>query len=65
MSIMLRGRPVIPGLASGGVPAWRVMGRWARRLLRREWKQQILVLALLTVTVAAATFSVEIGRAHV
>ncbi len=50
--------PTQSGPASGGIPARRVMGRWARRLLRREWKQQVLVLALLTVTVAAATFSV-------
>jgi putative ABC transport system permease protein len=58
MGMMLGDRAVLPGPASGGVPARRVIGRWARRLLRREWKQQILVLALLAVTVAAATFSV-------
>jgi putative ABC transport system permease protein len=34
------------------------MTRWARRLLRREWRQQILVLALLALTVAAAVFGV-------
>ena len=34
------------------------MTRWARRLLRREWRQQILVLALLALTVGAATFGV-------
>src|SRR5260370_42101901 len=58
MSMMLRDRTVLDSPAGGGVPARRVMGRWARRLLRREWKQQVLVLALLAVTVAAATFSV-------
>lgn len=57
MSMMLQDRAV-PDTPGGGVPARRVMGRWARRLLRREWRQQILVLALLTVTVAAATFTV-------
>ena len=31
------------------------MFRWAWRLFRREWRQQLLVLALLTVAVAAAT----------
>ena len=30
------------------------MTRWAWRLFRREWRQQLLVLGLLTVTVAAA-----------
>ena len=35
------------------------MARWAWRLFRREWRQQILVLALLTLTVAAAAFSVS------
>jgi len=31
--------------------------RWAWRLFRREWRQQILVLTLLTVAVAASVFS--------
>jgi putative ABC transport system permease protein len=35
--------------------------RWAWRLFRREWRQQILVLALLTVAVAAAIASVTIA----
>jgi putative ABC transport system permease protein len=59
MSTTLRDRPSLPGPASGGVPARRAVARWAWRLLRREWRQQILVLALLTVTVAAAAFSVS------
>jgi len=59
MTATLRDRPVLPGPASGGVPARRAVARWAWRLLRREWRQQILVLALLTVTVAAAAFSVS------
>jgi putative ABC transport system permease protein len=33
--------------------------RWAWRLLRREWRQQILVLALLTLAVAAVPGSVD------
>jgi putative ABC transport system permease protein len=33
--------------------------RWAWRLFRREWRQQVLVLALLTLAVAAALFSVS------
>ena len=37
----------------GGVPARRVVVRWAIRLLRREWRQQLLILALITVAVGA------------
>ena len=39
----------------GGAPARRAIRRWAWRLLRREWRQQVLVLALLIVAVAATT----------
>ncbi|MFI5063251.1 MAG: FtsX-like permease family protein [Streptosporangiales bacterium] len=59
MSATLRDRGVRPGPAGGGVPARRAVARWAWRLFRREWRQQILVLALLTLTVAAAAFSVS------
>ena len=38
----------------GGVAARRAVLRWAWRLFRREWRQQVVVLALLTVTVGAA-----------
>jgi putative ABC transport system permease protein len=38
----------------GGVAARRAIVRWAVRLARRGWRQQILVLSLLTVAVAAA-----------
>jgi putative ABC transport system permease protein len=44
----------------GGVAARRAVIRWALRLFRREWRQQILVLALLTVAVAAAVGSITI-----
>ncbi len=40
---------------NGGGPARRAIVRWTWRLLRREWRQQLLVLALLTVAVAAST----------
>jgi putative ABC transport system permease protein len=46
---------------AGGVPARRAVIRWAWRLFRREWRQQILVLALLTVAVAAMTAFVSVG----
>ncbi|MGI8517995.1 MAG: FtsX-like permease family protein [Acidimicrobiia bacterium] len=42
---------------NGGGPARRAVIRWALRLYRREWRQQALVLALLTVAVAASIFS--------
>ncbi len=45
-----RGRAVA---SNGGVPARRAVIRWAWRLLRREWRQQLLILALITVAVAA------------
>jgi putative ABC transport system permease protein len=40
--------------AGNRLAARRAVIRWAWRLFRREWRQQILVLALLTVAVAAA-----------
>ena len=58
MNVMLHDRPVFPGSVSGGAAGRRVVTRWASRLLRREWRQQILVLALLALTVGAAAFGV-------
>jgi len=37
----------------GGVPARRAVVRWAVRLLRCEWKQQVLIFALITAAVTA------------
>src|ERR1700734_1466806 len=37
----------------GGVAGRRAVVRWAWRLFRREWRQQFLILALITVAVAA------------
>jgi putative ABC transport system permease protein len=53
MSATVRGRPADTGKAGGGMAARRAVIRWAWRLFRREWRQQILVLALITVAVAA------------
>ena len=58
MSTALRERPAGPepagaGTRDGGVPARRAVIRWAWRLFRREWRQQLLVLALVTVAVGA------------
>jgi putative ABC transport system permease protein len=58
MTIMLREPPAPSRLADGGLAARRMLARWAWRLLRREWRQQLLVVALLALTVAGATFSV-------
>ncbi|HEY6499438.1 MAG TPA: FtsX-like permease family protein, partial [Streptosporangiaceae bacterium] len=45
--------PTGAGTRDGGVPARRAVIRWAWRLFCREWRQQLLVLALITVAVAA------------
>jgi len=38
---------------NGGAPARRAVMRWAWRLFRNEWRQQLLMLALITVAVGA------------
>ena len=42
MSVMPQDRPVLPGSVSGGTAGRRVVTRWARRLLRREWPLCVL-----------------------
>ncbi len=42
---------------NGRMTGRRAIIRWAVRMFRREWRQQILVLVLLTVVVAAAIFT--------
>ncbi len=49
------------GPRNGGVAARRAVVRWAWRMFRREWRQQILVTALLTVAVTAAIGSVTVA----
>ena len=39
--------------SNGGAPARRAVVRWAWRLFRREWRQQMLILALVIVATAA------------
>jgi putative ABC transport system permease protein len=46
-------RPGRAAASNGGIAARRAVIRWAWRLLRREWRQQLLILALITVAVAA------------
>jgi putative ABC transport system permease protein len=53
MSTVVRERRTYGRVPGGGVPARRAVIRWALRLLRREWRQQFLILALITVAVGA------------
>jgi putative ABC transport system permease protein len=53
VSVTTGERPARAVARNGGVPARRAVIRWAWRLLRREWRQQLLILALITVAVAA------------
>jgi putative ABC transport system permease protein len=48
------------GTGNGGVPARRAVFRWGWRLFRREWRQQLLVLGLLTVAVAATVWGASV-----
>jgi putative ABC transport system permease protein len=47
------GAGVVADAGDGGVAARRAMVRWAWRMFRREWRQQMLILALIVVAVAA------------
>jgi putative ABC transport system permease protein len=51
----------LSGPANGGVAARRALVRWAWRMFRREWRQQLLVVALLTVAVATAIGSIAVA----
>jgi putative ABC transport system permease protein len=59
MRSALHRRSIQERAANGGVAARRAVLRWGWRLFRREWRQQLLVLLLLTVAMAAAIFSVS------
>jgi putative ABC transport system permease protein len=59
VSIALREPPDLAGDA-GGIVARRAVVRWAMRLFRREWRQQLLVLGLLTVAVAATIWGASV-----
>src|ERR1019366_1693985 len=56
MSVGVLERPATgsaPEPTTGGIPARRAMTRWAWRLFKREWRQQLLILLLVIVAVAA------------
>src|SRR5262245_57272998 len=55
-------RSALGGPANGGVAARRAVVRWAGRMFRREWRQQLLVLALLTLAVTTAIGSITIAH---
>jgi putative ABC transport system permease protein len=61
MSTALRERPARAGAGNGGVPARRAVIRWAWRMFRREWRQQVLVLALIMVAVAATVLGAAVA----
>jgi len=63
MSTVLEQRPAEArdDNGNGGVAARRAVVRWAWRLFRREWRQQLLILALLTVAVAATVVGAAVG----
>ena len=54
-------RSALEGPSRGGIAARRALIRWAWRMFRREWRQQLLVVTLLTVAVAAAIGSITIA----
>jgi putative ABC transport system permease protein len=54
-------RPAEADVRDGGAPARRAVVRWAWRLYRHEWRQQLLVLALITVAVAATILGAGIA----
>lgn len=62
MTAQLVERPLAadPG-GNGGVPARRAVTRWAWRLFRREWRQQLLVLALIVVAVGGTILGAAVA----
>src|SRR6266516_4432905 len=61
VSTGLRERPAEAGAANGGVPARRAVIRWSWRMFRREWRQQMLVLALIVVALAATVVGAAVA----
>ncbi|HJY57854.1 MAG TPA: FtsX-like permease family protein, partial [Streptosporangiaceae bacterium] len=52
----------LPRTAGGGVHARRAVLRWGWRLFRREWRQQLLILGLLAVAVAATIWGAGVAN---
>jgi putative ABC transport system permease protein len=60
-SVHERPAPARSAGADGGAPARRAVIRWAWRLFRREWRQQLLVLSLITVAVAGTVLGAAVA----
>jgi putative ABC transport system permease protein len=56
----LRHPPDLDAGTGSGIVARRAVFRWGWRLFRREWRQQLLVLGLLTVAVAATIWGASV-----
>jgi putative ABC transport system permease protein len=63
MSTVAPERAATRRASNGGVPARRAVIRWAVRLLRREWRQQLLIVALIMVAVAATVVGSAVAAA--
>jgi len=61
VSVPLLERPAEKRAENGGAPARRAVIRWAWRLFRREWRQQLLVLALIVVAVGATVVGAAVA----
>jgi putative ABC transport system permease protein len=60
VSTVLRDPPDLDAGGGGGIVARRAVFRWGWRLFRREWRQQLLVLGLLTVAVGATIWGASV-----
>ena len=60
VSTALRDPPDLAAGAGSRIVARRAVFRWGWRLFRREWRQQLLVLGLLTVAVAATIWGASV-----
>ncbi len=61
MSTAVQQRPASAGARNGGVPARRAVIRWSWRMFRREWRQQLMVLALIVVALAATVLGAAVA----
>jgi putative ABC transport system permease protein len=61
MSATVLEKPAVVRADGGGLPARRAVMRWAWRLFRREWRQQLLVLALIMVAVGATVVGAAVA----
>jgi putative ABC transport system permease protein len=60
VSTALEGLPDLDADAGSGIVARRAVFRWGWRLFRREWRQQLLVLGMLTMAVAATIWGTSV-----